>query len=899
MVKKDPLPDHLRCNRNDGRDWRCNRLALEGKKLCEVHHLQGLHRQHKERVPESLKIQRKISEKSSKKVLEKVSKKRGNVGASEALDGALKKMKLKRGDLHLELIRVFLKRQVEKKKEREFGKSVVDREERELPNGLMEISPGENLNNLNSFCNVKLGFDPNSISKRRFRSKNIEPVPIGTVQVLPFGRDVAKLKKKNKKKCHWCRKISYCSLVQCSFCKKEWFCKDCISERSSITEERVKIKCPVCQKTCDCRSCLKSQSENSNNKIRKIEKFQYVIYMLLPVLKQVNLEQRTELEFEAKLTGVTLSELQIRRVESNCNKQYFCNNCQTSMVNIHRSCKNCPYNLCLRCAETSRGSLKSFLSKFRNNSCGDDGNIICPPVACGDCGDGPLNLKRIFPSGWTQELESRAEEIIKNCDFQENIDGPCSCGETNNKECVKASSRKKFGDNFLCYIDTYDFCGEKVEHFRKHWGEGHPVIVRREMRRREISWDPIDMFCDYLEKTSTRSRNGNGSSKNANCLDWCELEICRKQIFMGSLEGKTQANMRDETMKLKLYISSTLFQQQFPNYYSEIISALPLQDYTNPISGIYNLASNIPSDTKKPEFGPSIHISFGGLDDFSRADFATKLFSNPHDMVNILVHASDEPISTEHLTKIKNLMKKCNTRDDTDLDQKVENESEEKSSVISGNSEESSLKSNIHQESTILPNDDEEDESDSDCEPSIRWSGIDLSSDELDDQKNFQSHYFSGDERTDISCGAQWDVFRRQDVSKLVEYLSRHSNNFGPINNLPENIVHPIYDQYFYLDEIHKFKLKEEFDIEPWTFKQHLGEAVIVPAGCPYQVKCLKSCVNVVLDFISPESVTECINFIDDRRVLPPEHKARKNLVEVKKMALDSIYAAVEKIQNL
>lgn len=29
-------------------------------------------------------------------------------------------------------------------------------------------------------------------------------------------------------------------------------------------------------------------------------------------------------------------------------------------------------------------------------------------------------------------------------------------------------------------------------------------------------------------------------------------------------------------------------------------------------------------------------------------------------------------------------------------------------------------------------------------------------------------------------------------------------------------------------------------DIEPWTFEQHPGEAVIIPAGCPYQVRKLK-----------------------------------------------------------
>lgn len=29
-------------------------------------------------------------------------------------------------------------------------------------------------------------------------------------------------------------------------------------------------------------------------------------------------------------------------------------------------------------------------------------------------------------------------------------------------------------------------------------------------------------------------------------------------------------------------------------------------------------------------------------------------------------------------------------------------------------------------------------------------------------------------------------------------------------------------------------------EIEPWTFEQHIGEAVMIPAGCPYQIRNLK-----------------------------------------------------------
>lgn len=100
------------------------------------------------------------------------------------------------------------------------------------------------------------------------------------------------------------------------------------------------------------------------------------------------------------------------------------------------------------------------------------------------------------------------------------------------------------------------------------------------------------------------------------------------------------------------------------------------------------------------------------------------------------------------------------------------------------------------------------------------------------------------DVSSDISHGcAVWDIFRRQDVPKLVEYLHRHKREFRDFNNLPvemvgalgaqlryfmicvifvsgeihlklmSQVIHPIHDQIFYLTEKHKKQLKEEFSM--------------------------------------------------------------------------------------
>ncbi|KAH6812783.1 Transcription factor jumonji domain-containing protein [Perilla frutescens var. frutescens] len=162
-------------------------------------------------------------------------------------------------------------------------------------------------------------------------------------------------------------------------------------------------------------------------------------------------------------------------------------------------------------------------------------------------------------------------------------------------------------------------------------------------------------------------------------------------------------------------------------------------------------------------------------------------------------------------------------------------------------------------------------------------------------------HLRSGKASTDIVYGAAvWDIFRRQDVPVLTEYLQKHQKEFCHYNNSAvDSVVHPIHDQIFYLDEKHKKQLKEEFDVEPWTFEQHLGEAVFIPAGCPHQVRNRQSCMKVALDFVSPENVQECARLTQEFRLLPQSHRSKQDILEVKKLAVYAASAAIDEASNL
>lgn len=192
MAKTEPLPEDLRCNRTDGRKWRCNRPVMENKKLCEIHHLQGRHRQHKEKVPDFLKLERKPNRTSSQELGvwrkdEKRAKKRKILsGFDENFDGSLREIEMSRGDLKLDLIREFLKREVVKRKERKIQESEEESDDLVIAKTLSQS--GENLRNAGGYSGKGGlgGLISCSLDESGFGSKNDEPILSTVVEVVFF-----------------------------------------------------------------------------------------------------------------------------------------------------------------------------------------------------------------------------------------------------------------------------------------------------------------------------------------------------------------------------------------------------------------------------------------------------------------------------------------------------------------------------------------------------------------------------------------------------------------------------------------------------------------------------------------------------------------------------------------
>ncbi|XP_009765347.1 lysine-specific demethylase JMJ27-like [Nicotiana sylvestris] len=560
------------------------------------------------------------------------------------------------------------------------------------------------------------------------------------------------------------------------------------------------------------------------------------------------------------------------------------------------------------------------------------GSIPCPPENFGGFGKGILELKRLRSKSKysVSELLTKAEDIVKRCELEHMPaipEGSCLCinlvaeNDMQKSKLRKASSRDDSDDNYLYCPAAKDLQQEDLKHFQCHWLKGEPVIVGNVLETASgLSWEPMVMWqaCRQLKNLNHPLLLDVSATK---CLDWSEAEVNIHHFFKGYMEGQFDSAGWPQLLKLQGW--PNFFEERSPHLCAEFIRSLPFKEYTDPQSGFLNLAVKLPPGSLRPDIGAKTYIAYGIPQELGRGDSVTKLhcdmsdavylvafsfghifllsglwimpsedFSGArgHTHVNVLTHTQGIKLTPVQLSRIEILKRTYAAQDKREL-QMADEEQKCKNGASSEFNEGQSLLERDTAAEGITNG-------------AIHFTGASEASGGIKNDCNIDAckgnPVFGKSEISEDIGGAMWGIFRRQDVPKLEEYLRKHFNEFRHINCCPvPQVIHPIHDQTFYLTEDHKRKLKEKYGFEPWTFVQKLGDAVFIPAGCPYQVRNLKSCINVVLGFVSPENVGECIRLTQEVRLLSQDLVAAEDKLEVKKMILYATWEAIEDLAML
>ncbi|XP_073272579.1 uncharacterized protein [Primulina huaijiensis] len=856
-------------------------------------------------------------------------------------------------------------------------KSVTEKDECE-PNGLKRkawmVSSGEYVRAQNRRSGKPLTLNINEGYESVFMGEKMPNYwNVKTKVPSSLGKSGSTIRKKQRKSmCHQCLKSDKKGVVICSNCNMKRYCFECIAKwYPKIKKKEVKESCPFCRGNCNCRACLqadvlKKDVENEVGENIRLRRSLYLLVNILPLLRHIQQEQKSELDVEGTIQGVPVNEEGVTLGVFEEDDRVYCNNCETSIVNIHRSCPNpdCSYDLCLDCCYELRkglqlGAIQEIIIPkssdgtnleippangiIENVFYGSpkwkakiDGNIPCPPKAQGGCESGNLELRRILDANWVDKLIGLTEGLITNYQLSDvGFSQKCSL-------CVSASSaqedhvccnarqsafREYSQDNFLYCPNAIDLGDAEFEHFQMHWRKGEPVIVRNAMAKASgLSWEPMVMLRAF-KNASKKLKEETFCVKAIDCLDWCQVEINIRQFFEGYLEGRSHQNGWPEMLKLKDWPPANSFKECLPRHDAEFMAMLPFSDYTHPRSGFLNLATKLPEGALKPDLGPKTYIAYGYQRELGKGDSVAKLHCDISDAVNILTHTAEVKYTSFQSQRIAKLRTELENNLKTFWQGTPAINTDMQPTEVATLSHQicENATFDTHSPSQFLNSEKRE----NNTHELNKACGLNSTLDDrLDSLSYIDTHQVqhpdclnnnsdannkdriessvmdstpNGMNRPEIARGgAVWDIFRRQDVPKIIEYLLKHQQEFFDLDHSPvASVAHPIHDQAFFLDEKHKKQLKLEFNIEPWTFEQYLGEAIFIPAGCPHQVRNRQSSMKVALDFVSPENIQECMRLTQEFRLLPKSHRSKQDILEVKKLAVYAASAATEQARKL
>ncbi|KAG8365491.1 hypothetical protein BUALT_Bualt18G0110300 [Buddleja alternifolia] len=609
----------------------------------------------------------------------------------------------------------------------------------------------------------------------------------------------------------------------------------------------------------------------------------------------------------------------------------FSDSCRIPIIDYHRHCTNCSYDLCLRCCkdirEASNPSVKeenqianvelNLLKMFGDWTANSEGSVPCPPKEYGGCGSSLLTLKRIFKMNWVAKLVKTVEEMVMGC----KISNSCNPEETGvNNRLFQAANRETDSDAFLYYSSSEDVKNEGVKDFRMHWNRGKPIIIKEVCDASAMTiWDPMVIWRGIKETTEEKKKDPNRNVKAVNCTDgtevyqslllagiglisfsFCKVHLayhvpfhyrCSSNIYQvvfcfcsmslqisieleefmkGYFDGRVDENGQPQLLKLKDWPSPSASEEFLLYQRPDFISKIPLLEFIHSKWGLLNVAAKLPHYSLQNDVGPKIFISYGKVEEIGESDSKDNIHLNMRDMVFLLVHTCE--------VKLKGLQRK----------KEIQN------GVVQSNTKELCSDPEIHSDNGGLPNlsPDGQDASEANLHSDDYAKKDDLG---IEGSNVMEDKFMEK-----AQAGALWDVFRREDTPKLMEYINMHREDFENADNIiNDHVSRPLYDGVVYLDRHHKSKLKEEFGVEPWSFEQHIGEAVFIPAGCPFQVKHLQSSVQLGLDFLSPESLAEAFRLSEEIRGLPNDHDAKLQILEVGKISLYAASSSIKEVQKL
>ncbi|XP_026454178.1 lysine-specific demethylase JMJ25-like isoform X2 [Papaver somniferum] len=708
--------------------------------------------------------------------------------------------------------------------------------------------------------------------------------------------------------CHQCQRNDRGDVIRCLKCNdRKRFCTPCLKKwYPGFTNEYFAEACPFCRGMCYCKACLLQYTDLMKEELKlepetEVKYSVILLNALLPLLKEIAQEQEKEKQIESMFQGLAVSDVKIQDAGCHIKERVYCDICSTSIFDLHRRCLDCEIDLCVTCCGEIR---KGFVPGGLEEQILDYVDRGQPYMHAKDIKHRELEHFQIHWGGGEPVIVRNVNELSSGMRW----DPPAllkALHEKSNSKVVKGDFKA------VDCLELSEVAVTATEFFNGYSkGRRHDNLWPEMLKLKD--WPPSDLLEERLGRHCADfiSRLPYQYYTNPN---WGFFNLATKlpeNSLKPDLGPKTyiaygyaeELGRGDSVTKLHLDMSDAVniltHAEEVPvdDEQRTAIEILRKKHIAQDKVELYNKnkANHLPSDKCIPEPDGNDLLD-------------TKASSGeciPERVGNELLPEANIKVYTRRAKKMDAGIPlkvssgastlKVYTRRAKKMDAGIPLKDS------SRNSDGLGIGSNLENEVKIVAkiSGDQGRKQKGKLLAAVgeRKSVGQKSKTECHDEG------YTGETSSSslkIEGGALWDIFRREDVPKLEDYIRKHYGEFRHsfCNPVPQ-VIHPIHDQSFYLTFEHMRKLKEEFGIEPWTFVQDVHEAVLIPAGCPHQVRNLKSCTKVAVDFVSIENVQECVKLAEEFRLLPRDHRAKEDKLEVKKMAIYAVQNAVTFIQK-
>ncbi|XP_073683106.1 probable JmjC domain-containing histone demethylation protein 2C [Garra rufa] len=152
--------------------------------------------------------------------------------------------------------------------------------------------------------------------------------------------------------------------------------------------------------------------------------------------------------------------------------------------------------------------------------------------------------------------------------------------------------------------------------------------------------------------------------------------------------------------------------------------------------------------------------------------------------------------------------------------------------------------------------------------------------------------------------GALWHIYMSKDLQKIQEFLQKvaaeqqtEADPEADSDSEWDGDADPLRESGWYLSPRLRQRLQDEYGVESRTLLQFHGDAVMIPAGALHQVMNLHSCIQVNVDFVSPEHAHNSYYLTQELRPLKDQVNYEDKL-QVKNIFYHSVKDAIATLRN-